>query len=131
MRTVAKSGYAKVYARGHPGAGNGAMSEHTLIAEKALGKFLPPKAHVHHVDGGKAENRGGNLVICQDCAYHRLLHVRQAAFDACGNANWRKCAFGDHYDDPANMVVHARGKKTPAYCHRQCRRAYDARRKVA
>lgn len=130
-RTISRAGYAKVYAPGHPHAGNGSVTEHTLVAEKALGKFLPPGAHVHHVDGERAENRGGNLVVCQDCAYHRLLHVRQAALDACGNPNWRKCPFCGQYDDPEKMLIHARrqGKQTPTYCHRDCRRAYDSQRK--
>jgi len=44
------------------------------IAEKALGHPLPPKAEIHHVDGDPLNNEPSNLVICEDRAYHLLLH---------------------------------------------------------
>jgi hypothetical protein len=51
--------------------------EHILLAERALGKPLPPKAVVHHMNGDKADNYTPfNLVICPDQAYHLLLHRR-------------------------------------------------------
>lgn len=61
--------------------------EYVLIAEKALGKPLPIKARVHHVDGDPTNNANGNLVICQDQAYHMLLHQRGAVLVAGGNPN--------------------------------------------
>ena len=49
---------------------------HTLVAEQALGKPLPPDAVVHHVDEDRSNNAANNLVICPDRAYHAALHKR-------------------------------------------------------
>lgn len=61
--------------------------EHILIAEKALGRILPPKVAVHHVDENPYNNTPGNLVVCQDQAYHLLLHRRMRIVRAGGNPN--------------------------------------------
>lgn len=76
---------------------------HIAIVERVLGKVLPPGVQVHHVDEDRGNNGHENLVVCPDSAYHKLLHVRTAALDACGNANYRKCRFCGVYDDTANM----------------------------
>lgn len=93
--------------------------EHIHIAEKALGKPLPKGVQVHHVDFDKTNNSNGNLVICPDQAYHRLLHRRTKALEACGNPNYYCCRFCGEWDDPNNMGVDGpRG-----YAHRECRSA--------
>ncbi len=101
---------------------------HVAIAEKAIGKPLPSGAEVHHVDQDPTNNSPSNLVICPDAAYHKLLHQRQRAFDACGHYGWRKCQFCQQYDDPANMWTSR--KKA---CHRACgnaaRAAYNKAKK--
>lgn len=81
------------------------VSPHVAIAEQALGKKLPFGAEVHHVDENPSNNEPSNLVVCPDAAYHKLLHQRQRAFDACGNYDWRKCHICKQYDDPANLWV--------------------------
>jgi hypothetical protein len=96
---------------------------HILIAEKALGKTLPSGAQVHHLDENKSNNDPKNLVICPDAAYHKLLHQRQRAFDACGNYGWRKCQFCKTYDDPARMWT-SRKKAYHTACASSARAAY-------
>jgi len=116
------SGRPKIMAKDHHRANSsGYVYEHILIAEKALGKSLPPKAVVHHADATK---NGGQLVICQDTAYHMLLHRRMRAHKACGHASWRKCCFCKEFDDPLNMTITA---QNGAY-HRKCHSKYESNR---
>ncbi len=83
--------YRKRIVAGHPNAdAQGHVLEHILIAEKALGRILPPKAIVHHVDEDTFNNANQNLVICQDQAYHKLLHVRARIVRRGGNPNTDK-----------------------------------------
>lgn len=67
--------------------GNVRVSAHRQIAATALGKPLPETAVVHHVDENKRNNVNSNLVICQDEAYHQLLHLRARIVRARGNPN--------------------------------------------
>jgi hypothetical protein len=103
---------------------------HVIVAERALGKPLPPGAEVHHVNEVRTDNRPENLVICPDRAYHMLLHARMRALDACGNANWRKCACCGQYDDPAVMTARAtRGDSINQFYHKACAAKYVRERK--
>ena len=112
------AGYIQVLQHGHPRANpKGYVYEHILVAEKALGKPLPPGAVIHH-HGAKDDQT--QIVICEDRAYHMLLHQRMRALKACGHANWRKCGLCKQYDKPENLVI-----GTGVYhkkCHNQYRR---------
>lgn len=100
---------------------------HVLIAERALGGPLPPGVEVHHIDEDKKNNEPSNLVICPDAAYHKLLHQRQRAFNACGHYDWRKCQFCQKYDDPKNDMWISRKKAYHKACELEAHRAYKAR----
>ena len=96
---------------------------HVVIVEEAIGRRLKGDELVHHRNGVKDDNAPTNLVLCPDQAYHLLLHQRMRALNACGNANWRRCAFCKQYDDVSNLTVRSTG-----YHHAQCAAAYETAR---
>jgi len=96
--------------------------KYLAIAEEALGYPLPKGSEVHHFDEDRSNNSRGNLVICQDKAYHKLLHARRRAQLECGNPAWRKCTLCKQYDDPIDMALW-KGRQT-SYIHRSCYQQY-------
>jgi len=112
-------GRVKEYTPFHPRAdGEGYVLRYILKAEKALGKYLPPKAVIHHTDEVVSNDENANLIICQDNAYHHILHQRQRAYKACGHAFWRKCCICKKHDDPSNLYILPKGNS--AY-HKSCK----------
>lgn len=107
----------------HKSNSMGYIGEHILVAEKILGKYLPDKAVVHHVDGNPSNNNPNNLVICENSAYHLFLHRKIRAKKECGNANWRKCKYCKQYDDPENLYI----DKTTAH-HRSCQNEFQRKK---
>lgn len=101
--------------------------DHVEVAERALGKPLPPGAVVHHVNEIKTDNRPENLVICPDRAYHNLIHARLDAFNACGNADWVKCKYCKQYDDPRLLSQLKGGRRV--FWHKSCANDYNRQRK--
>lgn len=71
---------------------------HRLRAEHALGHPLPLQAEVHHADGSR--NEDAPLVICENRAYHMLLHARMRVRAAGGNPNTQMiCCVCHHVKD--------------------------------
>lgn len=102
-RTKAGHGYLSVLLNGKR------LKVHRVIIEKAIGKSIPKRAVTHHIDGGRRNNKNSNLVLCEDNAYHRLLHVRIKALKESGHVDWIKCHYCGKWDDPINLYTHYKG----------------------
>ena len=77
-RKTYPNGMHVVKAPNHPRADReGFFAEHVLIAEQILGKQLPLGIEVHHVNGDLNNNHRTNLVVCENHAFHMLLHSRR------------------------------------------------------
>jgi hypothetical protein len=123
-----------VYLLGTSRIVRGYPNDYVVIAERALGHELPPKAVIHHVDEDRTNSKNDNLVICESQGYHMLLHRRLRAFRACGNANYVSCPICHQYDDPMNMA-HVVVNNHDRYRHRACHAAkmmeYKMRERIA
>lgn len=89
---IVHGGHLMVYVgHDHPRANSaGRVFEHIIIVEKALGRYLPEAHPVHHFNEVGTDNRNSNLVVCENAAYHRLLHSRQRIVAAGGDADLDK-----------------------------------------
>ncbi len=103
----------------HRSTSNGYVREHILIAEAAFGKPLPLGVVIHH-------HTPKQIVICQDNAYHKLIHQRMKALEGCGHANWHKCKHCKRYDNPVNLTMPKKVRQS-AY-HKHCAGAYQRER---
>lgn len=132
-------GYARVLIPGHHRADyRGLVKEHIVVAEKALGKPIPASVIIHHHNGIRSDNRNTNLVICENHAYHVLIHARlrvfRMGFDPdlfkyCGSCGQCK-PFGD-FGKQRNQYLglrptcrpctHRFNKETAARCHDKIR----------
>lgn len=119
------NGYIKELSYNHPRSAGGYVKQHILIAEKALGKYLPKGACIHHANGSR---NSGPLVICQDTAYHFLLHQRTRAFKACGHASWRKCWICKQHDEPKNIITSGKSSYH-CLCERKFQKSLRDKRK--
>ncbi len=131
-RMFDKRGYVLAMSKGHPRANrDGYVWEHVLVAEQTLGRSLPPKAVVHHVDGNPANNSPENLLICESQAHHLLIHQRARALAACGNASARKCNICGSYERQWDIVLyryHREGRiERTQSIHRECNRQHAAK----
>ena len=102
---------------------DGGEIEHIAIVERVLGRKLGQGVEIHHFNEIRSDNRNCNLVVCPNRAYHQLLHVRQRALAACGDANWRLCAHCGRYDDPKNLKTYK--SQQSVHFHAECRVRYS------
>lgn len=86
-----KGGYPQQLVGDHPNADrDGYVPIHILKCEKALGKHLPDKSEIHHFNEIRTDYSNTNLVICQDRAYHMLLHAKMRIVRAGGDPHLDK-----------------------------------------
>lgn len=122
------NGYVLLMRKDHPRANrDGYVMEHILVAESAIGFYLPVGAEVHHVNGIRHENANTNLVICENHTYHLLLHQRARAFKETGNPSALRCRFCKRWETEAisGMIY---GRTCRAYAHRSCENANQMER---
>jgi len=67
-------GYWSVLKPDHPRAHNNRyVLEHTLIAEKMLGRYLKPEEIVHHINFDGLDNREENLYVFESKSKHQKV----------------------------------------------------------
>lgn len=121
-RRVDSSGYVEIRQPGHHRGPNGYVKEHVLVVEAVLGRRISGEHPIHHFDEDRTNNSPGNLVVCEDQAYHELLHRRMDALEGCGNPDALRCSICGEWDAEENLAVtQLRGKRARlvAY-HRPC-----------
>lgn len=129
MKTEA--GYRMVLVPDHPKAlrTGGYVREHVLVAEMALGRFLPDGAIVHHNDENKLNNYSDdNLVICESVAHHLIIHRRMRALRECGNSDWLWCPICQKWDAKENLVMryYDKNKTVGRGRHKACEKAHSS-----
>jgi len=103
---------------------------HRLRAEAALGKPLPKGADVHHVDENKNNNVSRNLVICQDRAYHSLLHFRLRVLRAGGDPNTQKVCSRCKQPKDFDQFYKVSSTRVHRHRHNYCRECVRERNRL-
>jgi hypothetical protein len=100
-----------------------------LVAEVALGRYLPAAARVHHVDGNKANDEPCNLVVCQDQSYHMLIEMRGRAYHTTGDADKKRCRYCGEWDYAEVMTrLTPRDGHIERFYHKPCRAEHELER---
>lgn len=73
-----KDGYILILRLKHPNVNcTGYMSEHRLVMEKKIGRYLKNKEIVHHLNGIKYDNRIENLALCTGKTHANFIKILQ------------------------------------------------------
>ncbi len=67
-------GYILIYAPNHPANINNYISEHQLVMEKYLGRYLLLSETIHHIDGNRSNNDITNLHLFFNQSKHMIYH---------------------------------------------------------
>ena len=72
-KTISNNGYVRIYFPDHPKSDHwGRISEHDLIMECLIGRWLKDDEVVHHKNGIRTDNRKENLVLMTRSEHTRL-----------------------------------------------------------
>ena len=70
-------GYVLVYVPKHPNAHkDGYVMFHTVLIERAIGRYLNPNEVVHHINHDRSDNRLENLCL-MDKKEHMKMHMKE------------------------------------------------------
>ena len=112
--------YIEVSCPTHPNArANGCVFEHTIVAEKTLGRFLGNGEVVHHIDECKSNNTPMNLMVFATQADHARYHSGfYTSLNETENGSW-VCTEKYRYCDVCNnpMTVYEGSN----FCSNECR----------
>lgn len=87
------------------------------MVEYILGKPIPKGAVIHHINGNRDDNRPRNLVLCQNQAYHMLIHLRMRSMESTGSPNFRTCKYCKKWEKLVNLSTAHNAKM---YWHSDC-----------
>lgn len=72
---IKQRGYVFIYSPNHPYRDNkNYVTEHRLVTEKYLGRYLEPKERIHHINGIKDDNHLENLYYFPSENEHQRYH---------------------------------------------------------
>ena len=74
-RRISSDGYIEIYSPYHPNkTKNKTVTEHRLVMENNIKRFLTLKEVVHHINGDKQDNRIENLELLESKGKHTVEH---------------------------------------------------------
>lgn len=80
-----KGGYTLTYCPDHPYSNRqGYVSEHRLVVERHIGRYLLPTEVVHHINKNRQDNRIENLQLMESNSAHAKLESHLRNRDSLG-----------------------------------------------